>query len=65
MKPQKSATDDTEKRNFRFFKSSMDSVVASSQKEYSLKEVFKSFLSALCGGFLTMRIENKGVRDVK
>jgi hypothetical protein len=33
MKPQKFTTEDTEKKNFRFFKSSVNSVVASSQKE--------------------------------
>ncbi|MFZ3138534.1 MAG: hypothetical protein WA126_14215 [Thermodesulfovibrionales bacterium] len=39
MKPQKFTTENTEKKNFRFFKSSVNSVVASSQKEYPLKEI--------------------------
>jgi hypothetical protein len=34
MKPQKFTTENTEKKNFRFFKSSVNSEVASSQKEF-------------------------------
>jgi len=34
MKPKKLTTEDTEKKKFRFFKSSVNSVVAPSQKEY-------------------------------
>jgi len=34
MKPQKFTTEDTEKMNFRFLKSSVNSMVASSPKEY-------------------------------
>jgi len=39
MKPQKFTTEDTEKKNSRFFKSSVNSVDASSPKGYLLKEV--------------------------
>ena len=39
MKPQKFTTEDTEKKNFRFFKSSANSVVASSPKEYPCSKV--------------------------
>jgi len=34
MKPQKLTTEDTEKENFRFLKSSVNSVVGFSPKEY-------------------------------
>ena len=34
MKTQKFTAEDTEKKNFRFFKSSVNSMVASSLKEY-------------------------------
>jgi hypothetical protein len=37
MKPQKLTTEDTEKKNFRFFKNSVNSVIASSQKEIYFK----------------------------
>ena len=35
MKPEKFTTEGTEKKNFRFFKNSVNSVIASSQKEYT------------------------------
>jgi len=39
MKPQEFTTEGTEKKNLRFFKSSVNSAVASSQKEFPLKVV--------------------------
>ena len=45
MKPQKFTTENTERKNFRFFKSSVNSVVASSQKEYPLKEITGEIIS--------------------
>ena len=45
MKPQKLTIENTEKKNFRFFKSSVNSVVASSQKEYPLKEITGEIIS--------------------
>jgi hypothetical protein len=37
MKPQKLTTEGTEKKNFRFFKNSVNSVIPSSQKEIYFK----------------------------
>ena len=45
MKPQEFTTEDTEKKNFSFFKSSVNSVVASSQKEFPLKEITERIIS--------------------
>jgi len=44
MKPHKFTTKDTEKKKFRFIKNSVNLVVASSQKEWLLKEVKKRIL---------------------
>jgi hypothetical protein len=41
MKPQNFTTEDSEKKNFRFFKNSVNSVVASSPGEFPLKEITK------------------------
>ena len=48
MKPQKFTTEDTEeeqRKNFRFFKGSVYSVVSSSRNLF----IFEAFLSVLCG----------------
>jgi len=45
MKPQDFTTEDTEKKNFRFSKSSVNSVVVSSPKEFPLKEVTERIIS--------------------
>ena len=39
MKLRKFTTEDTEKKNFRFLKNSVNSMVASSPKEYLLKKL--------------------------
>jgi len=39
MKLRKFTTEDTEKKNFRFSKNSVDSMVASSPKEYLLEKL--------------------------
>ena len=45
MKPQKFTTECTEKKNFRFIKSSVNSVVASSQKEFPAKDITGQIIS--------------------
>jgi GxxExxY protein len=45
MKPQKVTTENTEKKHYRFYKSSVNSVVASSQKEFPLKEITEKIIS--------------------
>ena len=45
MKPQNFTTEDAEKKNFRFFKNSVNSVVASSPCEFPLKEITKRIIS--------------------
>jgi len=45
MKPEKFTTEDTEKKNYRFFKNSVNSVVASSSKDYPLKDVTERIIS--------------------
>jgi len=45
MKPQNCTTEDSEKKNFRFFKNSVNSVVASSPGEFPLKEITKRIIS--------------------
>ena len=45
MKPQNFTTEDSEKKNFRFFKNSVNSVVASSPGEFPLKEITKRIIS--------------------
>jgi GxxExxY protein len=45
MKPQEFTTENTEKNNFGFIKSSVNSVVASSPKEYPLKEITQQIIA--------------------